>query len=167
MTDALGRIIASLFFVLAICYFLITAQAMAQENMSQTYLTAAVVEFVDNARSSGKITTSSYEDFCLKVDTVVPLANIEIIHQTAYAAPDGAGNIDTCYYSIVKDEILPALYSGNGRYDMHNGDFLKVTVYNAEPTLAEKLMRLFSTGSGRSTASLYVTYSGGIGNCPQ
>ena len=62
MNDALGRILAALFAFLTFCYFLITEQAMQQDNMAQTYLTSAVVEFVDNARSSGKITAQSYED---------------------------------------------------------------------------------------------------------
>lgn len=166
MNDALGRILAALFAFLTFCYFLITEQAMQQDNMAQTYLTSAVVEFVDNARSSGKITAQSYEDLCYKIDIVVPLASVEIVHQAAYAASDDMGNIKTYYYSNIKDEILPVIYSGAGEYNMHNGDYLKVTVYNTEPTLGTKLLRLFSLKSGGDT-SLYVTYSGGIGNCPQ
>lgn len=167
MSDAFGRIVSSVFVVLAVCYFLITARAMEQENTFQTYLNSAVVEFVDNAKSSGKITAESYEELCYKIDSVIPLANLEITHQAAYAAIDEGGNVNVHYYSFVKDEILPVIYNGSGEYNMHNGDYLKVTVYNTEPTLATRLMHLFSQNQRSGNTSLYVTYSGGIANCPQ
>lgn len=165
--DAFGKILAYTFSILMIGYFVITVRGLNQDDLAQTYLNSAVIEFVDDARSSGKITARSYTDLCYKVDTVVPLANIEIVHQAAYFVADEDGNINVHYYATVKEDILSAIYNGTGEYDMHNGDYLKVTVYNTEPSLGSKLMRVFSQRPDNYNVSLYVTYSGSIGNCPQ
>lgn len=166
MEDALGKILAIIAGVFVLFFLPLTIVALKMDNTSQAYIDDAVVEFVDNARSTAIITTNAYEELCNKINTVQSNCTVEITHSSKYVVLDGH-DLVTQYYDYQKGDILDVIYTGAGtnlKYEMKNGDFISVTVYNNSPTLATQLYRMIMPGYNKSGISIYTTYSGYVGN---
>lgn len=166
MENALGRIIAIVCSVFVLFTLPLIIISLKMENMTQSYIDNAIVEFVDNSRSTAVITDFSYEKLCNQIDSVQSNCTISIKHSSKYVVADGT-NIETLYYDYFKDDILRKIYTPSGlndKYRMQNGDFISVTVYNNSPTLATQLYRLLLKKYNPSGKSIYATYSGYVGN---
>ncbi len=55
----------------------------------------------------------------------------------------------------------------NQKYQMKNGDFIAVTVYNNSPTMGTRLYRMIMPLYNPSGKTIYATYSGFVGNNPE
>lgn len=166
MEDAFGKVIAIVAGVFVLFFLPITVVALKMDNTSQAYIDDAVVEFVDNARATAIITDSAYEELCRRIDAVQSNCTVEIKHSSKYVVLDGH-DLVTLYYDYHKPDILKVIYPSSGqnrKYEMKNGDFISVTVYNNSPTLATQLYRMVMPGYNASGVSIYTTYSGYVGN---
>lgn len=170
MEDSVGRIIAGVFGVLLLFYLPILCLSIKKDNTAQAYMDNAVVEFVDNARATGKITDESYEELCAKIDAAQPCCEIQIVHSVKYTVPTDDGGYETCYYDKQKDEILEDIYTKTGDnkpYYLRHGDFIQVKVKNTKPTLATKIYRLILPNYNPDNVTLFTCYSGYVGNNPE
>lgn len=170
MDDAFGRIVAIIFGAAILFYLPILCISLKMDNTTQAYVDNAVVEFVDNARATGIITDRAYEELCRKIDQVQPLCEVQIVHSSRYVTTDGEGGYDTFYFDYQKTDILDVIYTASGDnepYNMKNGDFLQVIVYNRTPTLATKIYRFMMPLYNPSNVSIYTCYSGYVGNNPE
>ncbi len=178
MGDVLGRIFMAIFGSILLFIMPVVLIAQKQDLLAQTYIDNAVVEFVDNARASGKITYRAYEQLCNKVDAAHMLCDIRITHSAAYVVPtskDENGYFDTevYHYDYTKEDILNKIYpepvdgviQDEVDYPMKNGDYLKVEVKNISPTLGVRMARMVSLR--RDDATLYSSYGGYVGNNKQ
>ena len=165
MGDILGKFVVIIFGTLFLFFVPLTIIALKQDNASQSYIDNAVVEFVDNARASGRITPNAYEKMCAKIFAAHPHCKIELYHGAKYARPDGAGSyVDENEY-FTTDEILTAMGYGSSDtldYELKEGDYLKVVVNNESPTLGGALVR--SLVIGYDASNLFVSYGGYVGN---
>ncbi len=175
MGDVLGKIFSAFFGLIIMFIVPVMIIAQKQDTLRQSYIDNAVVEFVDNARSSGKITPQAYENLCYKIDTAHLLCDINITHSSAYTVPTEVYDPDTGYYEVAtyrvdftKEEILDVIYPLSGDncdYQMKNGDYLSVDVKNISPTLGSRMYRFFQNKS--SDITLFTTYGGYVGNYKQ
>ncbi len=169
MEDAFGRIVAIIasVFVLFFLPMIIVTQKM--DNTAQAYIDNAVVEFVDNARATGIVSAASYEKLCRSIDSIQSNCTVEIRHSSRLAVSDG-GDVEIQYYDYFKDDILSKIYVPSGdnqKYQMKNGDFIAVTVYNNSPTMGTRLYRMIMPLYNPSGKTIYATYSGFVGNNPE
>lgn len=169
LADSIGHLfalIAGIFLLFFLPILIVTAK---MDATSQNLIDNAVVEFVDNARSTAVITDSSFETLVRKIDSAQPNCIIEITHASKYAVLNGT-EVETLYRHYGKGEILNTIYTvagDNQAYKMKNGDYLTVKVYNSSPTLATKLYRMISHNFNPSGVTIYSVYSGYVGNNPQ
>lgn len=172
MGDILGKMYSALYGAVIMFIVPIMILAINYDSISQSYIDNAIVEFVDNAKSSGKITPRAYERLCEEVDAAHLICEIKITHSSAYTSPTGVVDPATGYYEVetyrndfIKEEILAKMYPDYGDnidYQMKNGDYIKVEVVNVSPTLGSRMLRMFSTKT--PDATLYATYGGYVGN---
>lgn len=186
MGDILGRVAAIIFgcFILFIAPIVIIAQK--QDAITQNYIDDAVVEFVDRARTTARISPFAYESLCYSVDCSGVLCEIHMYHTTshmdidiiedytpleypdAWEEPAGSG----VYKDVVQitetnstSSILDAMYpdpNPSKDYCMKQGDYLKVEVISRSPSLARKMLSmLFSKDTG---TSFYSSYGGTVGS---
>lgn len=174
MSDIVGRIAVAIFGIIMLFIMPVVVIAQKQDSLAQNYIDNAVVEFVDNARATGKITPRAYEQLCDKVDSAHLLCEIRITHSAAYTVPteerpDGSWDTEVYRYDYIKEDILTKMYPDgdeeNVDYQLKNGDYLKVEVRNVTPTMGIKMMRLFS--AKRSDEVLFTSYGGYVGNNKQ
>jgi len=167
MNDIAGRIFAIIFGSVFLFIVPIAGIAVKQDNISQTVIDNAIVCFVDNARSTGKITESGYEEMCRKIDATGVICEVDIVHSAKFYYPtkDDAGNYNaynSYYEDFATGDILGTLYDSNKEYKMKNGDLLTVSVRNTVPTLGARMYSMF-LAQGYDN-SVYATYCGYVGN---
>ena len=175
MGDILGKIFAAIFGCVVMFIVPVMIIAQKQDSIAQNYIDNAVVKFVDNAKTAGKITPQAYEELCNGVDMAHMLCEIKITHSSAYTVPTDVLDPETGYYEtatyrndFIKEEILSVMYPDTGDnqdYRMKNGDYLKVEVINVTPTLGSRMVRMFTTKNPDVT--LMTTYGGYVGNNKQ
>ena len=172
MGDVLEKVFGAFMGLILMFIVPIMLIAIQQDTVKQSYIDNAVVEFVSNARSSGKITPQAYEKLCQDIDAAHLLCEIKITHSSAYTVPTDVIDPETGYYEVAtyrtdypKEEILDVIYptTGDNRdYRMKNGDYISVEVKNISPTLGMRLFRTFS--SRGSDMTLFSSYGGYVGN---
>lgn len=167
MGDVLGKFVVILFGIFFIFYIPITIISLKQDTQKQTYIDDAVTEFVDNVRATGKIAPAEYEQMVERVFMAESPCTIEIFHGAKYVTVDtiNPGKYVTGSDYFNKQEILDVMYPDNNTkntYEMKNGDYIKVTVTNDEPTLGVSLLRVLLPSTG--TQAIFTSYGGFIGN---
>ena len=166
MGDILGKFAVILFGIFFIFYIPVTIIALKQDATKQTYIDDTVVSFVDNARASGKITEASYMEMVQKIYSVQAPCIVEMYHGAKYATPDAGTDekfvVGNDYYTT--KDILGVISPDAGEaadYKLKNGDYIKVTVTNEEPTLGELLINLMIPSAN---TSIFTSYGGYVGN---
>lgn len=167
MGDVLGKFVVILFGIFFIFYIPITIIALKQDAQKQTYIDDTVTEFVDNARATGKIAPAEYEHMVERVFLAESPCTIEIFHGAKYVTVDATDpdKYVTGSDYFTKQEILDVMYPDENtaiNYEMKNGDYIKVTVNNDEPSLGTSLLRVIVPSTG--TQSLFTSYGGFVGN---
>lgn len=164
--------------VLISCWLLLATianYAIRNDNTVETYVNTTVHEFVDTARTTGKVTASDYDQLIKKLDATGNVYDINIEARNERQYPTMNGNevtgYETGYEVDGTNSIMDTLYGtqeeqGNdaeGVYRLENGDYFKVEVKNRSATLGNKLLssiyfRVPETGT------VYVSYGGYVGN---
>lgn len=166
MYDIIGKVWAFLFGIMLLFVGSVTLYAEKQDVAVQNYVNAAVTEFVDVSRASGEITDEQYRTFIGKLDATGNLYDVKMIHyrEKTTAAADYSDNYQTYYESYNEKEILDSMDRNDGKYQLHNGDFLRVEVKNFHPTLGRKLMGFFLMRPTTDGGQIFANYGGYIGN---
>lgn len=176
MHDIIGKFAIIFFGIPLMFYFAITFIAVKMDNTSQSYIDNAVVEFVDNARATAKITPEAYEDMYDKICSAHPMCEVKLIHSAKYVVPGeyddvtGKYSIEPYMEDFTTDYILEKMYPGlygyspdeDYDYILKEGDYIKVTVSNTTPTLGGRLVGLILPSYNQ--LSLFSSYGGYVGN---
>jgi hypothetical protein len=164
MSDIIGKFTVIILGAVLLFYLPVMIYAVKMDNTSQSYIDNAVMEFVDDARASARITPEAYEEMLTKVYAAHSPCEVTIAHMSSYSVPNGTSILTTReYYS--KDEILQVMYPDTGDptdYVMKKGDYLKVTVTNETPTLGGRLLSIIIPNYDWHT--LFTSYGGYVGN---
>jgi len=165
MDDIIGRIAVIFLGALLMFFVPTTIVSVKADHNAQTYIDNATVEFVDNVRTTGKITGSEYEKFANAVNSAHTPCVINIYHGSSYVTPTATGEYEyhNEYYdnTDILEEVLDE--SGDKTYELKNGDYIKVEVYNETPTLGSRLLGIF-TINYNPNQTLYTSYGGYVGN---
>lgn len=163
MENILSGLIAPFLLCIALILVPVTDITLQADRVSQNVVDNAVQEFVDNARSSGKITHVEYEQLMGRVNAALPLSDVSILYGEKSAVPGDEPQTYEVYHEHVPMEaILDTLYPDVGSYGdflMKDGDYLSVTVKNTTDTLGTKLLSIFLSRAAGST-SVYSVYGG-------
>lgn len=169
MSDTLITIIA--IFLAAILMFIFPLMAVSErtDDISQLAVQTATSEFVNNARTTGKITLEDYSAF---VQTLAATGNSYDIEMEVQHLDDNIGKKsewmskevigENVYYSVYTAQIEDELYKPNGKeaYGMKSGDMFSVSVKNTNTTISQTLRNFFYSISGNSTATVAAQSTG-------
>ena len=166
MNDTAMSVIAIFLAAILMFIFPLMSTADRTDDISQQAVQTATTEFVDNIRSTGKITQDKYDSF---VSTIAETGNsydVEIEAQkldetsrkkTAIASQSKVG--ENNYYSEYTSQIESELGS-NGEYDLKEGDLISVTVKNTNKTISQILKNFFYSVTGNNTYNIAAQHSG-------
>lgn len=162
-TNVLSVMFAVFLLIIAVIFVPVLNTSLNADETSQGIIDNAVHTFVDDARKSGKITATDYEQMMASINTAQPLCDIHITYgKEKYMSEDNGTNIYEYHDEYGETQILDVIYTDAGdneEFMMKKGDYLHVTVQNTTPTFGMKLFSLFIPKA--STAKTITTTYGG------
>lgn len=170
MDENYGKVftyIVGIIFILIVPVMLI---AQKMDNVVQTYVDNAAIEFIDKARVTGYISKDSYLEFTEQLNNTTYLYDVKVEHYSKQAIPiynntTFTGNYNIDYVVSYDKEIEETLFDNDLNYNMKNGDYIKVIIKNKDKTLGSKLYSFFNKGANINT--IYTIYGGYVGNTPE
>lgn len=155
-------------FLAAILMFIFPLMSTADrgDDISQQAVQTATTEFVDDIRSTGKITQDKYDNFLstlaqtgnsFDVDLQVEVLDANSRKKTQQASSTKVG--ETEYYTEYNSQIMEQM-KNNGTYNLKEGDIVTATVKNTNKTIAQILRNFFYQVTGNNTYNIAAQHSG-------
>ncbi len=166
MGDSLITVVA--IFLAAILMFVFPLMSLAErtDDISQLAVQTATTEFVDNVRTTGKMTLDDYEKYLSDISATGNSFDIEILIQqldenpgkkTTQAEATKIG--ENLYYNIYTTQVLEELDS-KGRITLKEGDLVTVTAKNTNQTISQMLRNFFYMISGNDSYQIAGQHTG-------
>ncbi len=170
MGDTLITVIAIGLAAVLMFVFPLMTMSDRTDDVSQLTVQTATTEFVDNIRSTGKITPDSYSSFIQTITSTGNSYDVEIEVQvldenpgkkTSQTERDKIG--ENVYYSIYTSQILDVIEPETGtpkNYNLKEGDIVSVSVKNTNQTMSQQLKNFFYTVTGNNTYTIAASAAG-------
>lgn len=166
MGDSLITVVA--IFLAAILMFIFPLMTLAErtDDISSLSVQTSTTEFVDNIRTTGKMTLDDYEAFLGELTSTGNTFDVEILVQqldenpgvkTTQAEATKIG--ENLYYNIYTTQIINQLNSA-GRITLKEGDIVTVTVKNTNQTISQLLRNFFYSIVGNESSEIVGQHTG-------
>ena len=166
MGDSLITVVA--IFLAAILMFIFPLMSLAErtDDISQLAVQTATTEFVDDIRTTGKMTLDDYEAYLGELNSTGNSFDVEMLIQqldenpgvkTTQAESTKIG--ENLYYNIYTTQIMDQL-NKTGRITLKEGDIITVTVKNTNQTISQMLRNFFYAISGNNSYEIAGQHSG-------
>lgn len=168
MGDSLITIIA--IFLAAILMFIFPLMALSErtDDISELSVQTSTTDFVDNVRSTGKLTLDDYDRFIQEITSTGNSFEVEMEAQildenpgvkTTQAETTKIG--ENVYYNLYTSQIEDRLNtSSNNTLTFKEGDRFSVTVRNTNTTIAQILRNFFYSIAGNGTYQIAAQHAG-------
>ena len=166
MSDTLITIIAIALAAILMFIFPLMTMSDRTDDVAQLTVDTATTEFVDDIRTTGKITQDKYDQFLQTIGSTGNTYNVEMQVQVLDENPgkktlalqsDKIG--ENAYYSVYTSQIEDVL-NNNKNYNLKEGDMFSVSVKNTNQTLAQQLKNFFYTVVGNDTYTIAASHGG-------
>ena len=166
MSDTLITVIAIALAAVLMFVFPLMTMSDRTDDVSQLAVETATTDFVDEVRTTGKITPDKYSKFIENIGSTGNTYNVEMQVQvldenpgkkTTQSQKDKIG--ENVYYSVYTSQIEEILNS-NKNYNLKEGDLFSVNVKNTNQTLAQQLKNFFYTVVGNDTYTIAASHGG-------
>ncbi len=166
MNDTVMTVIAIGTTAILMFIFPLMSTADRGDDIAQQAVQTATGEFVDNIRSTGKITVDKYDDFLAIIsetgNTFDVLIEAKILDENARKKVQQASSSkvgENEYYSEFTAQIEDKL-ENEGEYNLKEGDIISVTVKNTNKTMSQILRNFFYQVTGNNTYNIAAQHSG-------
>lgn len=166
MNDTVMAVIAIFLAAVLMFIFPLMSTADRKDDISQQALQTAVTEFVDNIRSTGKITLDKLQalsDSAVEVGITPDIAiEAQILDEsskkkTAEAQSTKVG--ENNYMGVYTSQIMSDINS-KGAYYFKEGDIVSVEVKNSNKTISQILTNFMYQVTGNDTYKIVAQHSG-------
>ncbi len=166
MSDTVMTVIAIGSAAVLMFLFPLMSTADRGDDIAQQAVQTATGEFVDNIRSTGKITVDKYDDFLATIsetgNSFDVLIEAKILDENARKKVQQASSSkvgENEYYSEFTAQIEDKL-ENEGEYNLKEGDIVSVTVKNTNKTMSQILRNFFYQVTGNNTYNIAAQHSG-------
>ncbi len=166
MNDSVMTVVAIFLAAVLMFMFPLMSTADRSDDISQQVVQTATTQFVDNVRSTGKITQDKYESF---TDTIASTGNAYDVDVEVQILDENANKKTTqvqsskvgenYYYSEYNTQIEKKL-AETGTYTLKQGDIISVSVKNSNQTISQVLKNFMYRVSGGNTYNIAAADSG-------
>ena len=151
MSDTFITVVAIMLAAVLILVMPVMTMADRVDTVSQTDIETKTSDFVNEIKSTGKLTPEKYSKFIEELTATGNTYNVEMEFKILDENP-GKKSIQTSkdkigenvYYSIFTTQIENVINSGKN-YNLKEGDIVNVTVRNTNKTLSQTLKNFFYT----------------------
>ena len=166
MSDTLITVIAIALAAVLMFVFPLMTMSDRTDDVAQLTVEAATTDFVDNIRTTGRITQTRYNEFVQTITSTGNTYDVEMVVQVkdenlgkkvSQAQADKIG--ENVYYSVYTSQIEEEMES-NGAYYCKEGDIVSVSVKNTNQTISQQLKNFFYTVTGNNTYTIAAEHAG-------
>ena len=166
MSDTFITVIAIALAAILMFVFPLITMSDRTDDVSQLTVETATTEFVDEVRTTGKITADNYDKFLQSIGSTGNTYNVEMEAQildenpgkkTTQASADKIG--ENVYYSVYTSQIESEIETNNV-YKLKEGDIISVSVKNTNQTLSQQLKNFFYKVTGNDTYTIAASHGG-------
>ena len=152
MGDTLITVVAIVLAATLMFVFPLMTMSNRADDVSQLSVQSLTTQFVDDVRTTGKITSDKYNKFVENIHSTGNTYDVEIEvkvrdenpgKKTTQAKSKKIG--EDVYYSIYTTQIENTLKNNNA-YNLKEGDIVSVSVKNTNTTMSQQLSGGTSTG---------------------
>lgn len=171
MGDSLITIIAIALAAVLMFIFPLMTMSDRTDDVSQLTVDTATTEFVDDIRTTGKITLDKYDKFVQSISSTGNSYDVEMEvkvldenpgKKTTQAVSTKIG--ENVYYSMYTSQILDSITSDNSSQTkvlaLKEGDIVSVSVKNTNTTLSQQLKGFFYSVTGNDTYTIAAEHAG-------
>lgn len=163
MGDTVITIIVIVLGAVLIFVFPLMSVADQSDNVSQLAVQNAVSTFVDEVRSTGRITLTAYDRLVRELNATGNTYDVEIVVQildenpgkkTAQTTYEKIG--ENVYYAEYTSQIVGEIQNPDNNYTKYlkEGDIVSVTAKNTNTTISQLLRNFFYTVTGNDAATI-------------
>ncbi len=166
MSDTFITIIAIGLAAVLLFVFPLVTMADRSDDVSQLAVQTATTEFVDDIRSTGRITEENYSEF---IETITATGNIYDVEMEVKIKDENLGKKvsiaesdkigENIYYSQYTSQIEEEI-DGEGVYICYEGDIVSVDVHNTSLTISQQLQNFFYTVTGNDAYTISAQHAG-------
>lgn len=167
MSDTVVTVLTIFLAAILMFIFPLMSTADRTDDISTQAVDASTTDFVDEIRSTGKITQDSYDNF---VQTISSTGNSYEVEMEVQVLDDNPGKKVTeaeytkvgenYYYSKYTTQILDEVNSDKGAMYLKQGDMVTVNVKNTNRTIGTILKDFVYRVTGNNSASITASHSG-------
>ena len=170
MGDTLITVIAIALAAVLMFVFPLMTMSDRTDDVSQLTVDTATTEFVDDVRTTGKLTMDKYSKFVENINSTGNTYDVEMEiktldenpgKKTTQASSTKIG--ENVYYSTYTSQILDQLGGSNGKTKvlaLKEGDIFSTSVKNTNTTLSQQLKNFFYTVTGNDTYTVAAEHAG-------
>ena len=168
MGDTLITVIAIALAAVLMFVFPLMTMSDRTDDVAQLSVETATTEFVDNVRTTGKLTLDNYSKFVENISSTGNSYDVEMEIQvldenpgkkTTQAEATKIG--ENVYYSMYTSQILDELdNSRTGTKTLKEGDIFSTSVKNTNTTMSQQLKNFFYTVTGNDTYTIAAEHAG-------
>lgn len=167
MGDTLITVIAIALAAILMFVFPLMTMSDRTDDVSQLTIETATTEFVDDVRTTGKLTMDKYNKF---VETISATGNsydtemeIKVLDEnpgkkTTQAEATKIG--ENVYYSMYTSQILDSIGDNSKVLALKEGDIFSTNVKNTNTTLSQQLKNFFYSVTGNDTYTIAAEHAG-------
>ena len=167
MGDTLITVVAIVLAATLMFVFPLMTMSNRADDVSQLSVQSLTTQFVDDVRTTGKITSDKYNKFVENIHSTGNTYDVEIEvkvrdenpgKKTTQANSKKIG--EDVYYSIYTTQIENTLKNNNA-YNLKEGDIVSVSVKNTNTTISQLLRNFFYRVTGNDSSTIGAS-NGGI-----
>lgn len=167
MSDTLITVIAIALAAILMFVFPLMTISDRTDDVSELAVKTATTEFVDRARTTGKITQANYDQFVetigstgntYDVELEVEVRDTNLGKKTSMVQADKIG--ENASYTVYTSQIEDEMAKNNGIYYCKEGDIISARVKNTNQTISQQLKNFFYTVTGNDTYTIAANHAG-------
>ena len=167
MSDTLITVIAIGLAAILMFVFPLMTISDRTDDVSQLAVKTATTEFVDTARTTGKITEANYDKFLetitstgntYDVELEVEVRDTNLGKKTSMVQADKIG--ENAAYTVYTSQIMEEWKNNKGIYYCKEGDLISARVKNTNQTISQQLKNFFYTVTGNDTYTVAANHAG-------
>ena len=166
MGDSLITIVAIVLAAVLMFVFPLMTMSDRTDDIATLTVETATTEFVDNVRTTGRLTESKYSSFIQRIGSTGNTYDVEMEVKVLDENP-GKKTTQTnstkigenVYYSIYTSQILDTIENGN-TLALKEGDMFSTSVRNTNLTLSQQLKNFFYAVAGNDTYTIAAQHAG-------
>ena len=167
MSDTLITVVAIALAAVLMFVFPLMTMSDRTDDISQLTVKTATTEFVDDVRTTGRVTLDKYGKFVenisatgntYDVDMEVKVLDENPGKKTSQAAQTKIG--ENVYYSMYTSQILDSFNDQKKVLALKEGDIFSTSVKNTNTTLSQQLKNFFYSVTGNDTYTIATDHAG-------